>query len=367
MPLRLIPPAKAPGGRFYYVHGSHLGVAVRRSARTDRRALAQAELKRLEREIEHGRYAAPAPVGEPTFADAALGYLKTCAQSEVSRVQRLLDHFQITPLSAFNLALIEEAEEALYPGRTATTSPATLNREYRSPLAAVLHHAAERQLMAWLKVKRYQEKQRTRWHEPEAALKLIAAAHAYDAGKHHHKDRFLAPLLIGAYTTGLRISELTGITWGKVNLARREVGPLVTKNGEEYVVHMGDLWFEAIANLPKDGRHPERRVFGFQGRHAVKWGLAKACETAGMVKRDPDTGATLRDNNGRAKTTFTMHQARHSFATWLRRQEGMDLKKLMELGRWKDIKSVARYAHVAAEEHAPAIARLPINRKKEAS
>lgn len=361
MPLRLIPPAKTPGKKNYAIHGSHLGVSVRVSAKTDRRTFAAAELKRIEGEIERGRYAPPETPVPTGFADAAYVYLKTCPQSEVKRVQRLLTQFQSDPLSSFTPDKIDAGEEALYPGRTAKFKGSTLNREYRTPLAAVLHDAARRELMPWREVPKYTEPQRTRWIEPEQALALIAAAEAGDARKSalnkKRKEEFyqgrLAPLLIFMLTTGARISESVGIIWRDVDMKRREVRLEDTKNDESYTVHLGDLAFEAIANLPGP-RHPDRQIFGYTKRWGPRTALETACKKSGLVECDKDGNIT--------RYLFSPHKARHSFATWLRRQHGMDLKKLMELGRWKNVQSVMRYAHVSADEHAPAIAALPINR-----
>jgi hypothetical protein len=157
MPLKLIAPAQAPGGRSFYIRGSYLGVGVYRSARTDRRAVATAELRKIERDIEHGRHAEAEAPPAASFADAALGYLKDCPQSEVARVKRVLGHFRTTPLAQMTTyAAIDAGEEALFPGRRQAYSAATLNREYRTPLSAVLHHAAAR-AGAWVKVARYKE------------------------------------------------------------------------------------------------------------------------------------------------------------------------------------------------------------------
>lgn len=373
MPLKLFPPDRAQGEASYYIRGTHLGVTVRRSAKTDRRATAEQVLKAIKRDIEQGRFAEqPAAVADRSFAAAVVGYLKVCPDGEVAYVNRLLEHFKETPLAAFNATTVDAGEEALFPGRLANFKGSTLNRNYRSPLAAVLHHAAEHELMPWLRVKKYKELKTTRWLEPEQAAGLVAAAADVDAaiektGQENKDDsdrRRLAPLLVTLFTTGMRISEAVGIREDQLNLAHREFGPFRTKNGKEYVVHIGDLAFEAIANLPARTA-PDQKLFGFRDRHAVKYPLAKACEAVGLVKRDKE-GKVLRDANGRAKTTFNPHMARHSFATWLRRQEGMDMKKLMELGRWDNVQSVERYAHVSAKEHAPAIARLPFMKKETA-
>jgi hypothetical protein len=58
---------------------------------------------------------------------------------------------------------------------------------------------------------------------------------------------------------------------------------------------------------------------------------------------------------------FTMHWTRHNYATWLRREPGNDTRKLMDLGRWKDVRSVMRYQHVASHEQVAALAKLPLD------
>jgi len=351
MPLKLIPPAKAPGGRCYYVRGSYLRVRVYRSTGTDKPALAKAELKRLELEIERGRYAEPTAAPPASFADAALGYLKDCGASEVPYVERLLKHFQTKSLTEFNKDVIDAAELVFYPGGLSKFKPGTLNRMYRAPLAAVLHHAAKRGIMPWIVVEKHAEAQNTRWLEPDQATALIAAAAELDSEKRKKIQGRLAPLLVFLFTTGARISEACNLTWADVDLKRSHAILRNTKNGETYGVHLGKIAALALANIP-GGRHPEARCFGYRNRHSVKYSLGKACEAAGLVERDAK-GEVVRK-------TFTLHQARHSFATWLRRN-GEDIKKMMELGRWKDLKSVMRYAHVSSSEHAPAIAALPIN------
>jgi integrase len=344
MPLKLIPPHKTPGGTCFAVHGSYLGVSVRRSARTDRRQVAQAVLKSIEREIEQGRFADGPPPKVSGFADAALGYLKDCGTSEVGYVKALLEHFRDTPLAQFTRDLIDEGEEALYPGRRDTFAAGTLNRQYRAPLAAVLHHASKRGLCAWVKVEKYAEEQRTAWLEPEQAARLIAAARTVDAAKTKHNFARLAPLLVFAFGTGARLSESLNLTWADVDLAAAHAILRDTKNGKTYGIHLAPVVVAELANVPGtrlDGsREPQRRVFGYTHRRSMRWSLEQACTAANL-------------------TDFTMHQARHSFATWLRRS-GADLKKLMELGRWEDARSALRYQHVASHEQIAALANLPL-------
>jgi integrase len=344
MPLKLIPPEKTPGRRYYAVHGSYLGVSVRRSTGTDRREVAKNVLKGFERDIEKGRFTDGPPPKINGFADAALGYLKDCGPSEVGYVKALLEHFRETPLAEFTKDLIDAGEEAVYPGRRAKYAAGTLNRQYRAPLAAVLHHAAKRGLCGWVKVEKLKEEQRTSWLEPDQAARLIAAARAVDAKKTKHNNARLAPLLVFVFATGARLSEAINLTWADVDLAAAHAILQGTKNGKTYGLHLVPLVVAELANLPGvniDGsRNPRQRVFGYTHRRSLRWSLEQACTAAGL----PD---------------FTMHQARHSFATWMRRS-GADLKKLMELGRWEDSRSALRYQHVASHEQIAALANLPL-------
>lgn len=50
---------------------------------------------------------------------------------------------------------------------------------------------------------------------------------------------------------------------------------------------------------------------------------------------------------------------RHTYATWLRRYAGRDLRGLMEDGGWKSVNSVLRYMHVVPGETATAVDKLP--------
>lgn len=370
MPLKLVPPEKIKGATSIYIRGTYLGVRVYRSTGVNRESLAVAERKRIEREIESGRYQEPAPgvTEAETFAHACVAYLRECPAAEAPRIKRLLAVLHATPLTAFGKDLVDQTEREMFPGyyrtaddkKTGRLTPytgATLNREFRAPLGAVLHHAAARGKGPKVEVARHAEGQRTKFLEPDAAARLIQAAAEVDAAARDDQPGQLAALLVTLFTTGLRISEACRIDWPLINLERGEIGPLVTKNGVEYMVAIGPAAVVAIANIP-GLRVAGRKVFGFRDRHAVKYPLSRACEIAGMVRRGAD-GKALRDRNRRAKPTFTLHQARHSFGTWLRRN-GEDLRKMMELGRWKDVRSVMRYSHVAPQEHAPALARLPL-------
>lgn len=322
MSIRLVPPRKGRS-KNWRIRGTYLRVYIDESTGAYRKPIAEAYLKRCEREIEGGLTGRKP---ESTFAVAAIGYLKSCPDGEVKYIKKLLEHFGETPLSEINQAAIDGCVDALYAAR----KPGTINRNCLVPLAAVLHHAAGRDLCAWIRVKKLREpKGRNRWITPEEAERLIEAS-----------SPKLRPLVVFLFATGCRLGEAIRLDWNDVDLLARKAALVDTKNGETYGVPLHERAFLEMANLT----HRTGLVFGYQNRWAVRRHWRVACRRAGIEN-------------------FTPHCARHTFATWLR-QQGIDLRALMEVGRWKDQKSVGRYAHVSVEEQRTAIDNLPLTRGK---
>lgn len=322
--LELYPPgALVKGSDSWYIRGTYLGQRVFRSAKTGQRKAADALRRRIEREIEEGHQ--PRRRALPTFSDAALGYLKACPDSQVPYVKRLIEHFKATPLADIDQRAIDVCAEALFP----SASNSTINRNCIGPLAAVLHHGAEQGLCAWMRVKRRREpKGRTQFLDAAQAARFLEACPTA-------RCRALAILLL---VTGMRMGEAIKLRWEDVDLSRRHATLHDTKNGETYGVHLPEVAFEAIASLPGER---EGRVFGYYTR----WQLYQEWDAAREAAELP---------------WFSPHLCRHTFATWLR-QAGKDLRFLMEAGRWKDGKSVFRYAHVSVDDEVKsALDRLPI-------
>lgn len=329
--LRLFAPGEFRPGKSWYARGTYLGVSVQRSLGPHRtKTGAERALRRLEREIEDGfvkRRAPAQPEAEPTFADAVVLYLKDCPDSQVPYVNRLLHHYAEKPLSEFDQQVLDDGAAEVHPG----AAPATVNRNWLGPAAAILHRAARAKMMPWLRVeKRKEPKGRNRWITPERFMDLVDAMPV-------HKDRFPAAMAIVMVTTRARITEAIQLIWEEhIDLAGSMVTLTETKNGNTYVRPLPTAAVTALANLP----HRKGRVFGYRDRWQFYGDWKTACAAIGL-------------------TDFTPHDLGHCFATW-HRQKGVDLRKLMELGGWEDIKSVVRYSHVATPENrAAAEALLP--------
>ena len=117
--------------------------------------------------------------------------------------------------------------------------------------------------------------------------------------------------------TGWRESNVTGLEWSRVDLARRVMWmeAYQSKNGESFSL---PLSAEAILVLRRQqGKHPQW-VFTYCGKR-VKHGNTSAFKAA--LKRA-------------GITNFRWHDQRHTWASW-HIQNGTPLPVLQQLGGWK--------------------------------
>ncbi len=259
----------------------------------------------------------------------------------------LIRHFGKTLLVKIDQAAIDACAKALYPkGKTST-----LTRHVYTPVSAVLTHAASRGMCEFKKVARpKQPKGKTRWMTVEEASRLVGAC-----GDH------LRPLVTFMLYTGARVSEALYLDWNQVDLQRGHVIFLDTKNGEDRGVPLHPVVVAALANLEHrrgavfrrpDGEPYEPRD-GEGGQIKKAFAIAAVKAGMGIRERHPVTGRWI------YMATVTPHTCRHTWATWhyLRHR---DLLALMQLGGWKQISMVQRYAHVNVANLAPSIDAMPL-------
>ncbi len=151
------------------------------------------------------------------------------------------------------------------------------------------------------------------------------------------RDKAMLELL---YATGMRVSELVGLTVQQVHL---QVGYIVVrgKGDKERLVPIGEWASEALATYMNNGRE---RLLGRQrvpqvflnhrGRKLSRQGVWKTIK-----------GYALQAN---IQQNLTPHMLRHSFATHLL-QNGADLRSLQAMLGHADISTTQIYTHVARE------------------
>ena len=166
---------------------------------------------------------------------------------------------------------------------------------------------------------------RLRWLTQEEITRLLDAA-----AKSRNKEPRAA--VIVALNTGLRLGELLGLTWERVDLSRGVIRLEVTKSGRRREVPLNAESYDGLVSLnPKKSG----RIFSTQS-------IRKAYESA-------VTNAKLDDVN--------FHTLRHTFASWAV-MRGVSLKELQELLGHSSVAMTMRYAHLAPERLRSAVTRL---------
>jgi len=158
----------------------------------------------------------------------------------------------------------------------------------------------------------------------------------------------LADMAAFSLATGLRASNVTGLQWSQVDVARRLawIHPDQAKARKAIPVPLNA---EAVALISKQvGKHLTH-VFSYRGRPITQVSTKAwyaALERAGIGD-------------------FRWHDLRHTWASW-HVQNGTPLFALQELGGWASTEMVRRYAHLAADHLAPYAERLGALRTVEA-
>ena len=220
----------------------------------------------------------------------------------------------ITPEDV-DLALVQPAERGrLVPRRGKITEPAgspmsaaTFNR-YVSQLASVFKYARRLRLLPRAHVpptrgveKSPEPADPNRYLRAEEVERILAVTRLLDTrwGK-------LSALILVAFHTGLRVGNLMSLRWGDVDLERRTITVLKTKNGRPQVSALSARAAEALRKLPK--HDPEALVF--EGRDGKPFAFrrlwSRVCIEAGLPARNFHQ---LRHGCGHAMATAGVGQA----------------------------------------------------------
>jgi integrase len=159
---------------------------------------------------------------------------------------------------------------------------------------------------------------RVRWLKREEADRLIATL-----------PEHLAAMVRFSLETGLRRSNVTGVEWSQVDLARRTawIHPDQAKARKAIAVPLSAAAVVVIRE--QIGKH-STHVFSFRGK-PVRQVNTKAWRSA--LQR---VGIE----------NFRWHDLRHTWASW-HVQAGTPLHVLQELGGWECVEMVRKYAHLS--------------------
>ncbi len=287
------------------------------------------------------------------------------AEAGIDRVRAAFPDLLAKPLPTITAWQIEQWRARR---RTAGITAATCERDLNA-LRSVFSQAMKAKI---LRVHPLQDVKRAkldtlgrlRYLSPDEEKNLRAALDARDQRERDARARFnswraergyktlpdygtytdhLHPVVLLALNTGLRRGELLSLTWGNVDLASAllTVRGVSAKSGRTRYLPLNS---DAVAVLqtwrPREATAADLVFPGPTGEKmaSLKTAWGKVAKAAG-----------LKD--------FTFHDLRHSFASKLV-MAGVDLNTVRELLGHADIKMTLRYAHLAPEHKAAAVAKL---------
>ena len=266
------------------------------------------------------------------IANDAIRYAKSNNigwKSDCGRIRTLIRHFSGSPaeIPVTDLRRFFEEHKGWKDG--------TYNR-YRGNLSLIYRLAIESGKVttnpARLLRRKAENNGRVRFLAAEEESRLRAIIHAKYP---EHEPEFGI-----AIHTGLRRGEQYGLTWDCVDLGRRQVTVLRSKNGEIRHVPLNSDAVTAFRILYEKSSSAGPVFVSLRSdglRNARHW-----FERAVSEAQIPD---------------FTWHCLRHTFASRLV-MAGVDLRTVQQLMGHKTIQMTCRYAHLAPEHQLAAVERL---------
>jgi integrase len=226
----------------------------------------------------------------------------------------------------------------IYRGKAAQLSPATVNR-YAAALSAVITWAIKRRIAPKGYVhpcrsveRRPENNEKTRFLDDDECRRLLDACKASTWPR-------LYLLVLMALTTGARKGELTGLTWGDLDLDGATATLQRTKNGQARVLPLTPAVVEELRRFAA-GR--TTRVF-------------RRDTAADKVFRfEPKFIEALRQARIRGAT---FHTLRHSAASMLARN-GATLLEVGDLLGHRQLQTTRRYSHLAVTHKAALVNRV---------
>ena len=310
-------------GDVYWMDVQINGVRIRESLKTADKKQAQNLYDIRRAELWQGKVLKARP--KRTFKEACARWLtekahKKSLSEDKKKIEFFLSKFADKQLTE----LTRDEIEAVLPQ---DVTGSTRNR-YRALMRAMLR-AAERDWdwidRAPILKSEAEPKRRVAFLTRDQAEVLIACL----------PEKYRMPVRF-ALLTGLRRSNVFGLTWEKVDLERGTavVEADEAKAGKRIVVPLNSQARELLASLPEPHTG---RVWGDITRvWANTW--EASCKRAGVPG-------------------FRFHDLRHTWASW-HAMAGTPMQVLQELGGWHSHEMVQRYAHLSPEHLAAAAERV---------
>lgn len=308
------------------VHGKQ----VRRTTESSDRKLAVAIYSKVHVRLIEGKYFDQEEEIERTFTELLDRYEQEHIPKKASQrtlrgyLKNLRPFFGQATLAEITPKVIVQYKAKRYQDGV---KPATINREM-----ALMKHAFNLAIKEWEWAKENpvsrvsfekEDNKRDRWLRQEEETRLLSACQLW-----------VQEIVITALHTGMRMGEILALKWDTIDLFRRTVTILHSKNGDKRTIPLNGHMFALLKEKMKGRVSSSEWVFPSQAGtmrdgHGLRRAFRKALKTA-----------KIHD--------FHFHDLRHTFATRLI-QAGVDLYKVQKLLGHRSPVMTQRYAHHCSE------------------
>ena len=304
------------------------GKRVRRSTETEDRKLANKIHAKVQTQIAEGKWLDVDMGKHTTLKELMQKYLKehspkkaaNSAKRDKSSSKHLLLFFGGYVLADIAPRLISDYKGQRY---REGAKPATINRELSLMKHAFTMATKEWELARENPVKlvsmEKEDNERDRWLDRDEERKLL-----------EHCSKWLVEIIVFALNTGMRLEEILSLRWKQVDLSRRVVEVIRTKNKKKRSIPLN----QTVLGLLKE-------------RSRVRY-LASDCVFTSTAGTKIDQGnlrrAFIQARKKAGLGDFRFHDLRHTFATRLV-QAGIDLYKVQKLLGHKTPQMTQRYSH----------------------
>lgn len=305
------------------------GERVRRSAKTTDRKAAQEYHDRLKAEMWRQDKLGEQP--QRLFEEAAVQFLRASdGQSDYDTKVRHIAYWRTVfggkPISSLTSDVILDnlPTHFLRNGSKVQrpTSASTKNR-YIATIRALLNMCEK---MQWLD----RAPVLSNYREPALRIRFLTRPQARAFIEALSQD-WMRDICRFALATGMRSAEILTLTWDKVDIKRATawVSADTAKSGSARVVPLNQEALDVLRGRSHTGPTVFTRATGAPVQQVDARMLSRAFAAAGVE-------------------SFRFHDLRHTWASW-HVQSGTPLFVLKELGGWKTLEMVKKYAHLAPE------------------
>jgi integrase len=306
----------------------HNGKKIQKSLETSDKKLAQDIEAKIRTEIVEGSYFEKLVGRNKTFGDMMDKFMAEHAPTVSENTQRsyttslkfLLPHFGDSNLISISPKMISRYK-VLRKGDG--VKPATVNREL-AMLSKAFSLAAKE--WEWLKdnpvsrvSKEKENNARDRWLSKDEEKRLL-----------DNSPEWIKQIIIFSLNTGLRLGELTGLEWSRVDISNKTILIDNSKNGEQRTIPLNKYALDVVTQRSRV--RSLKCDYVFINRYGGKINSNSLRDAFRKILRKVEID------------DFRLHDLRHSFATRLT-QSDVDLYKISKLLGHKDIKMTQRYAH----------------------